>query len=161
MDDDTSSLFMDHEVRSFGMELGNRALTRDWSGVRELLAPWMRAQYSPDDVRAFFEDGYRAILAGVEIDDLRYPEYPEPELGGNGFTKATQLREPISWEGGRVRDVAPEVTDENVRWWLSVQLQCSDEQMDELGLDYLSEVWAAVVDSEEGLRVGYWSQGPY
>ena len=90
-----------------------------------------------------------------------YPEHPEPQLDGNGFTKATQLREPISFAGGKVRPVAPEVTDENVRYWLSLQLQCSDSQMETLGFDYFCEVWAAVVDTAEGLRIGYWSQGAY
>jgi hypothetical protein len=60
-----------------------------------------------------------------------------------------------------VRPVPPEVTDDNVRWWLSLRLTCSDDQMEELGIDYFCEAWVAVVDTEEGLRVGYWSQGPY
>jgi hypothetical protein len=34
MDDDTSSLFMDDEVRAFGTELGTRALAREWPRVR-------------------------------------------------------------------------------------------------------------------------------
>ena len=31
----------------------------------------------------------------------------------------------------------------------------------ELGFDSFCEVWVAVVDTAEGLRVGYWSQGAY
>ncbi len=161
MDNDSSSSFMDEEVRAFGMDLGLKALAQDWSGVYDQLAPWLQQQFTVDDVRAFFEDEYRSILASVGIDALQYPEYPEPELGGNGFTKATQLREPISWEGGKIRAIAPEVTDENVRWWLSMQLTCSDEQMEELGFDYFCEVWMAVVNTDDGLKVGYWSQGAY
>jgi hypothetical protein len=42
-----------------------------------------------------------------------------------------------------------------------VQLQSSDEQMAKLGFDYLTEVWMALVEIPEGLRVGYWSQGGY
>jgi hypothetical protein len=159
--DDEHRLFMDDEVRAFGMELGRRALARDWSAVREMLAPWLRPRYAVDDVRAFFEDEYRATLAENGIDGLRYPEYPEPELGGNGFTRATQLLQPLAFEGGKVRPVPPGVTDDNVRWWLRLQLACSDDQMEELGFDYFCEAWIAVVDTEEGLRAGYWSQGPY
>jgi uncharacterized protein (DUF934 family) len=158
---DEGSSFMDDEVRAFGMELGKRALAREWSSVREMLAPWLRPRYTVDEVRTFFEDEYRATLSANGIDGLRYPEYAEPELGGNGFTKATQLREPISFAGGKVRAVAPEVTDDNVRWWLRLQLTCSDEQMEAFGFDYFCEVWMAVVDTEEGLKVGYWSQGSY
>jgi hypothetical protein len=30
-----------------------------------------------------------------------------------------------------------------------------------LGFDSFCEAWVAVVDTAEGLRVGYWSQGAY
>ena len=126
-----------------------------------MLAPWLRASHSVEDVRGFFENEYRRTLEASEVQGMHFPEYPEPDLGGNGFTKATQLREPISFAGGKVRNVAPEVTDQNVRYWLKLQLQCSDEQMGTLGFDSFCEVWMAVVDTAEGLRVGYWSQGAY
>ena len=60
-----------------------------------------------------------------------------------------------------MRNVAPEVTDDNVRYWLKLQLHCSDEQMEKLEFDSFCEAWMAVVDTAEGLRVGYWSQGAY
>jgi hypothetical protein len=152
---------MDDEVRAFGTDIGHKTLARDWPSVHALLAPWLQASCSIDAVRAFFEDEYRVTLDANGRTDLHYPEYPEPELGGNSFTKATQLREPISFLGGKVRPVAPEVTDENVRYWLKLQLMCSDEQMEKLGFDYFCEAWMAVVDTPDGLRVGYWSQGAY
>jgi hypothetical protein len=152
---------MDDRVRAFGTELGGKALARDWSGVHAMLAPWMRAEHSVDDVRAFFEDEYRKTLEANEVREMHYPECPDAQLDGNDFTKATQLRKPISFAGGKVRPVAPEVTDENVRYWLSLQLLCSDAQMDALGFDCFCEAWAAVVDTDEGLRIGYWSQGAY
>jgi len=152
---------MDDDVRSFGSELGRKALLKDWAAVHQMLAPWMRAACSVEDVRAFFENEYRSVLEANGVDELQYPDAPEPELGGNGFTKATQLREPITFAGGKVRPVAPEVTDENVRYWMKLQLMCSDEQMERFDFDCFCEVWAAVVETAEGLRVGYWSQGPY
>jgi len=51
---------MDDDVRAFGEELGRRALARDWSAVHERLAPWLRASLTPDSVRSFFENEYRA-----------------------------------------------------------------------------------------------------
>jgi hypothetical protein len=152
---------MDEDVRAFGTELGRRALARDWPAVHAMLAPWLRASWSVDKVQRFFEDEYRATLQANGAQGLRYPGYPEPELDGNGFTKATQLREPISFAGGKRRDVPAEVTDDNVRYWMKLRLQSSDEQMDELGFDCFCEVWMAVVETAEGLRVGYWSQGAY
>ena len=123
---------MDDEVRAFGTELGGKALGREW-----------------------------ALLEANDVEGIHYPEGPEPQLGGNGFTKATELREPISFAGGKARNVTPEVTDENVGYWLKLQLLCSEEQEETLGFDALCEVWIAVVQGAEGLRVGYWSQGAY
>ena len=152
---------MDEDVRAFGTELGRRAVARDWPAVHAMLAPWLRASWPVDKVQRFFEDEYRATLGANGAEGLRYPEYPEPELDGNGFTKATQLREPISFAGGKLRDIPAEVTDDNVRYWMKLQLQCSDEQMAKLGFDSFCEVWISVVETAEGLRVGYWSQGAY
>ena len=67
----------------------------------------------------------------------------------------------ISFAGGKLRDIPAEVTDDNVRYWMKLRVQCSDEQMDELGFDCFCEVWMAGVETAEGLRVGYWSQGAY
>ena len=152
---------MDDDVRSFGTELGRHALARNWPGVHELLAPWLRANHTANTVQAFFEDEYRAVLDANGHGDMHYPEYPEPQLDGNGFTKATQLREPISFAGGKVRPVAAEVTDANMRYWLKLQLLCSDAQLEKLDFDSFCEIWMAVVETDEGLRVGYWSHGAY
>jgi uncharacterized protein (DUF934 family) len=152
---------MDEDIRLFGEDLGKKALARDWAGVHALLAPWLQRTMDVDGVRAFFENEYQETLTANGVNELQYPEYPEPSVDGNAFTKATQLREPISWEGGRVRDVDPAVTDDNVRCWMKLQLQASDEQMEKLGFDTFAEVWVAVVTTDQGLRVGYWSQGAY
>lgn len=152
---------MDDDVRQFGMTLGSRVLERDWTGARALLAPWLRATLGADDVRGFFENAYLAMLKEWGFGELRHPEYPEPAIGGNHFTNATSLREPVSFKPGYQRPVPPDVTDANMRYWMSMQLQCSDQQMQELGFDCFAEVWIAVVTTDEGLRVGYWSHGAY
>jgi hypothetical protein len=152
---------MDDDIRLFGETLGQKALARDWPAVHQLLAPWLRTAISPDGVRAFFEDEYRATLEANGIEELHYPEYPEPSVDGNNFLNATRLREPIEFQGGKVRAVPPEVTDQNMRFWMKLQLQCSDDQMATLNFDTFCEVWLAVVDTSEGLRAGYWSQGAY
>ena len=82
-------------------------------------------------------------------------------MDGNTFMTATKLREPISFMGGTVREVAPDVTDNNVRYWMKLQLQCSDEQMAQLGFDTFCETWMSIVQTADGLRIGYWSQAAY
>ena len=152
---------MEENVRSFGEELGRRVLARDWQAVHQMLAPWMQQSLTTDDVRAFFEDEYRRTLDENGVEGMHYPEYPDPGVDGNNFMNATALREPISFQGNKVRALAPEVTDENIRYWLELQLLCSDDQMERLGFDFFSETWMAVVEIRDGLRVGYWSQGAY
>ena len=152
---------MDDDVRIFGETLGRAALARDWEAVHGLLAPWLRAVTTVDGVRAFFEDEYRATLEANSVQGLHYPEYPEPSVDGNNFMNATKLREPISFADGKVRSVAPELTDDNMRYWMKLELQCSDEQMEKLNFDTFCEMWIAVAQTAEGLRVGYWSQGAY
>ena len=152
---------MDEEIRQFGDQLGRLVLARDWAGVHARLAPWLQREATAESVREFFEQEYLRTLEANGVDGLHYPGYPDPEVGGNTFINATGLREPISWEGGRVRPVADEVTDANMRFWMQLRLQCSDEQMEALGFDTFSDTWIAVVTTGGGLRVGYWSQGAY
>ena len=152
---------MDDDIREFGLNLGRAVLGQSWATVHGMLARWLQSAQSVDDVRKFFEEEYRATLKANQIEELMYPECPEPTLDGNSFTKATQLREPISFAGGKVRPVASEVSDSNMRYWMSMTLQCSDEQMEALNFDTFCEVWVAVVETPDGLRVGYWSQGAY
>jgi hypothetical protein len=152
---------MDDDVREFGMDLGRKVLARDWPAVHEKLAPWLQRSFDVAAVRTFFEDEYKAAVADSGKEGEHHPEYPEPEVGGNNFMTATELRKPIEFAGGKVRPVAPEVTDEMVRYWMKLQLLCSDDQMEQLGFDFFAEVWMLVVDTPEGLRVGYWSQGAY
>src|SRR5262249_44019030 len=134
---------MDDDVRQFGEDLGRRALARDWSGVHGLLAPRLQTALTVDEVRAFFEDEYRLTLKDRGIGELRYPEHPDPDVGGNTFMTAATLREPISFAGGKLRPVDPGVTDENMCFWMRLQLQCSDAQMEKLGFDFFCEVWMA------------------
>ena len=152
---------MDDDIREFGEQLGRLVLAKDWAGVHARLAPWLQRASTPDSVRAFFEEEYQRTLEANGIEGLHYPEFPDPDVGGNNFINATGLREPISWEGGRVRPVAAEVTDANMRYWMQLKLLCSDEQLDTLGFDTFSDTWIAVVATEQGLRIGYWSQGAY
>jgi len=152
---------MQDDIREFGMVLGRNALARDWAGVHGLLAPWLQRSMDVEAVCRFFEDEYRLMLKENGIADMHYPEYPDPELGGNDHTNATALRAPMSFKPGYLRPVAPGVADSNFRYWLMMRLQCSDEQMAELDFDHFAEVWMAVVETGDGLRVGYWSQGAY
>ena len=152
---------MDQDIQDFGEMLGRNILTRNWSTVHQHLAPWLQASTSVAEVEHFFEKAYRSILEENGIQTLHYPEHPEPSVSGNTLINATGLREPIGFLDGKVRTVPSELTDQNMRYWMKLELHCSDEQMDALDFDTFCELWIAVVTSPEGLRVGYWSHGAY
>ena len=152
---------MDDDIREFGMNLGGLALARDWGGVHDLLSPWLQKDLSVEGVKTFFEDEYRRTLGANGVEEMFYPEYPEPGVDGNTFMNATELRKPISWEGDRIRNIPPELTDTNVKYWMNLKLYCSDEQMQTLSFDTFTDIWLSVAESDGRLCVGYWSCGAY
>jgi hypothetical protein len=85
------------------MNLEHRALARDWAGVHGLLAPWLERSMDVDAVRRFFEDEYRLMLKHNGIEEMHYPEYPDPELDGSDHTNATSLRRPMSFKPVYIR----------------------------------------------------------
>ena len=143
---------MDPRWSTFGTTLADAAMAQDWNAVHGLLAPWMRKALTPDSVRAFFENAYREILAGFDVEELHHPT--EAELDGNSCTLADLREDPFRPDAPEIAD---EVTDENFRKWMHIQLMTSPEQQAELGMDYLASFWLIIVELREGLRVGYWA----
>jgi Tol biopolymer transport system component len=72
------------------------------------------AALTPGEVQTFFEDEYRATLKDSGIEEMHYPEHPAPDVGGNQFKNASELRKPILFANTKVRFVSPELTDENM-----------------------------------------------
>jgi len=148
---------MDQRIRSFGETLAQTAITRDWSRVHQLLAPWLRARFSVSDVQEFFESDYANTLKGNDIQELHFPEVAQ--IDGNS-SSLSDLRKAPSWQP-RGRPISEDVNEANFRQWMNIQLQCSESQAETLELDFLTDIWLVVVELEEGLRVGYWSHNPY
>lgn len=111
-----------------------------------------------DDIRKFgtgLDERDRA-QAGVRW-GIRQPE--KLHSGGNSGMKARELQSPVGSWSDHVRSVSPRVTDQNLRYWMRLVMECSDEQTDELGFDEFADEWAAVVRTNAGLRVGHLGEG--
>lgn len=80
-------------------------------------------------------------------------------VSGNTSTLAS-LREKPSFKP-QPRPIPAEVTEQNFRYWMTIQLQCSDEQQEELELDFLTDFWLIVVEVDGQMKIGYWSHDPY
>jgi hypothetical protein len=145
------------EALTFGERLADASLARDWSGVHALLAPWLQSRLTIDDVREFFERDYLRMMSFAGIAELHYPA--THYVSGNNST-LQDLREKKSWLA-RPRPIAAEVTADNFRQWLKIQLRSSPEQAEALDIDLLTEIWLIVVEHGAELRVGYWSHDAY
>jgi hypothetical protein len=67
---------------------------------------------------------------------------------------ATGLREPISWDNNKVLDVAADVTDANMKFWMKMQLMCSDEQVGALGFDFFRKPrWRSLGPERHSRRI--------
>jgi hypothetical protein len=44
---------MDDDVQAFGDQLGRKVLARDWTGVHQMLAPWLQRTLTPQGVQPF------------------------------------------------------------------------------------------------------------
>ena len=75
---------MDERIQKFGETLANTAIARDWTGVYEMLAPWLQSREDVNAVQAFFEDDYRQVLAGSGITEIHYPLIPYVEAVQKG-----------------------------------------------------------------------------
>ena len=148
---------MDALISDFGQRLAAAAIERKWSAVHAMLAPWLQASMSVDGVRKFFEDDYQRLLEQNGIKEHHYPKVPY--VSGNE-TSLEFLRKKPSWLP-RPRPIPHEITPENFRWWMQIQLQCDEEQANRLDCDYLTDIWLIVVEFGSELRVGYWSHDPY
>jgi hypothetical protein len=60
--------------------------------------------------RQLIEDEHKAILMEWDIKELRYPEHPDPELGGNAAMTAKELRRTLSSSGESADSIPGEVT---------------------------------------------------
>lgn len=143
--------------RIFAEGLGEAIIARDWVGVHARLAPWLADASDPSMVQAFFEGQYKRVLADFGIDELHYPEVYN--LGWNRSNLAG-LREKKS-RMPRPAPIPKEVTEANFRQWMKMELCCSELQVEKLQFDVFAVPWFMVVETESGLRVGYWTHDPY
>jgi hypothetical protein len=148
---------LEDRVIKFGFRLAYLAISREWGLVHEKLAPWLQARLNEEGVRNFFEDDYYQILSNAGIEMMHYPTVPYVSVHS---TSLETLREMSSWKN-LSRQIPSEITEENFRQWMLIQLQCSEEQIDEINLEYLTEFWLIVVEVNGEFKVGYWSHDVY
>jgi hypothetical protein len=129
---------MNDDSPQFGTGPGERVIARDLAGVHALLAPWLQSSLTVDDIRSFFGDAYREALQEYDVEGMHYPA--QMRVGGNAEMTAKELHSPVGSWSDHVRPVSTLLTEENLRYWMRLVLECSDEQADELGFDESADV---------------------
>jgi hypothetical protein len=93
------------------------------------------------------------VLEKNLMQGLHHPE--NFHIGGNSEMTAKELHSPVGSWSDHARPVSPLVTDLNLRDWMRLVLECSDE----LAFNEFADVWMAVVQTEARLRVGIGGRG--
>ncbi len=148
---------MQDTVREFGELLASSAIARDWSGVHGMLAPWLQERLGVESVKAFFEDDYRQMLQNNDVEGEHFPGVAQIDGNSSGLD---YLRKTPSFKSSP-RPIPSDVTEGNFRQWMNIQLQCTEEQAEQLNFDFFTDIWLIVVEIEGSLRVGYGSHDAY
>src|SRR4051812_7194234 len=105
---------MKEEYRDFAAEFAKCVIAQDFPSAHKLLAPWLQAEMSPDELQKVFEKELWEMNEIWEIEELIYPE--DFEIDGNS-SSLESLREKESWR--EARNISTFVNDGNFRKWLS------------------------------------------
>ena len=139
---------LDSLVRQFAETFADAIVARDFDRASTLLAPWLRAQHTPERLAELIDAEVTATLEACELDAGPYPG--TYTFGWNDIGLAS-LRELPSYEVER--KIPNEVTSENYRQWMKIEFQPLEEE--ELEVDAYFDLWMIVVTDGPGLAVGY------
>lgn len=146
---------MDDTVRKFGEEFAAKILERDWAAAHKMLSPSLQKLADLGALQSFVEKEYRATLESSQISEMHYPGNPEPMIDGNTFVTAAEIKKPDPYALSQLSKPPADISDENLKYWMSIQFLCSEDQQTKLGLDFLAEIWIAVISTPDGLRAAH------
>lgn len=132
---------MDKHCAALCDSLAACIVKRDFAGAQALLAPWLRATLSADDLEA---------MVDAAADGLAHP--PHDWSADTGLAGLEDLREPDPY-GPPSRPLPPEVTATNFRGWLSIQFAPAPAVHEEQNVCY--DLWLVAVEHEGRVLAGY------
>jgi hypothetical protein len=120
-------------------------IAADYDAAHALLAPWLRAQWSPEVLRARISARYALVAAASE--DKTLPPAADYRAS-RGLFELAELR------NGKAVSVPDEVTEESFdgRWYLEILSEEEDAFF--TGIDQLASFWLVAVKTDGGPRVG-------
>jgi hypothetical protein len=131
---------MDDKSRALCDALARHIVDRNFGGAHALLAPWLRASMTPADIEQMCDEAGRGLPA------------PQEWTLDEGFLEVDDLRSPDPY-GPPSKAVSDQVTKENYRGWMCIQLKPTESAVDDPNVCY--DVWLAVVDQNGAHAVAY------
>jgi hypothetical protein len=110
--------------------LAKRVVERNFSGVHDLLAPWLQAKMAPGDIENLVNQ------AGEGLAPARAWTLDE------GFLGVEDLG-----------DAPKEITDGNYRGWLCVQFNPGEAAQEDANASF--DLWLAAVEHDGAYRIGH------
>ena len=140
---------MEPSYRAFGEKFSAAIIAKDYASAHALLAPWLREKLTPEKLREEIEHHVREMCQEWNVAGEIHPA--ECDLDGNSSIDVQGLREP-DWDNS-VPDVPAEITDANYRYWMCQQFKPAEGSVE---FDAFFDLWVALVEHEDALRVGYY-----
>ena len=140
---------MKEEYRDFAARFARAVIDGNFTAAHALFAPWLQREIPPATLRGAIEAKLRELNEEWDVGELIYPA--DFSVSGNSSTLHA-LKEERGWR--TPRPIAGEVTDENFRQWMFIQL-LPDEDDERIEFDAWFDFWFILVETEDGLRIGY------
>jgi hypothetical protein len=132
---------MDARTRELCDEIGRAVVEDEAEAIHRLLAPWVAASMTPQDLRT---------MIAAEMEWVEHP--PHSWTVGEGYSELEDLRTPEPY-GQPVGGVSAEVTPENFRGWISIQFAPDPSVHEEQNVCF--DLWLVPVEIDGVYRVGH------
>jgi hypothetical protein len=140
---------MEERYRAFGEKFSAAIIAQDYANAHRMFAPWLQKKVSAEALRDSVEQQVSAMCEEWGVEEEIHPS--ECGVDGNAAMKVAHLREP-DWDDS-IPDVPAEVTDQNFRYWMSLQFMPKEGTVE---FDAFFDLWLALVENGGALQVGYY-----
>src|SRR5262245_16327718 len=123
---------------AFGQRLAQTLLRGDYEAAAGFLAPWLRRHLGGEELQVLFAREFYSIADEHQLATLVAPKVTR--VSGN-ISRLADLRAFSTW--APPRKIPREVTEENFRKWMVVELKPGAE--DAMDFDFWARFWAIVV----------------
>jgi hypothetical protein len=132
---------MDRECTALCEKLADCIVKRDFEGAHALLAPWLHITLGPSEIQK---------MVDAANEGLTHP--PHSWTIDEGMAELDDLRKPDGF-GPPSQRIAKEITADNFRGWLNIQLIPKPSVHEEQNICY--DLWLVAIEHNGAVLAGY------